>query len=404
MNCKKMRNSKLLCLWSFSLWLMAAPLQAQFLVSTETAPHWFCLQVLGTSEESTTDLVLTAENDRVFGRTMTTSTELSELTKQLWRIELNSATGNYAVVNRASGKKLSIIYDAELATRVAVLSATPSTEWAIHTVTSGRRYFQAVTQPSGGIKDAVVLTLGSANNFAVTFAKIRTNSCLFDAANFQPIISDEHATVWYNFGSVANGKALTSAGELPGTPNIKFLLADRPEQSATTQQWKLVAIPDKTGYVDIVNRADGKKVGTTPKFAHFYYAQYAEPGSATDGWKLNALGGGQYELQTTDQNEVHRYWHANDEGSPTGEYIPGAPASSWLLQWVSDTFEPGTGSKTVLPSNVKVYVQNRRIVVEGADDYAVHTLVGVRAAKNTELPQGVYLVTVKGQTVKRVIK
>ena len=158
----------------------------------------------------------------------------------------------------------------------------------------------------------------------MTFEPLRTSNCLFDVANFQPVISDEQTTVWYNFSSAANGKLLTFAGDILNTPNIKFFLTDRSEQNAADQQWKLVAIPNKTGYVDIVNRASGKKVGTTTQFAHYYYAQYAEPELTTDGWKFNALGSGLYELQTTDQEGVHRYWHANAENSPAVNYTPGA--------------------------------------------------------------------------------
>ena len=175
MNCK-LRNSKVLFLWGFLLWLIAAPLQAQSLVSTETAPYWFCIQVQGIISDGTADLVLTAEGDRVFGRPITTATELPELTKQLWRIELSSGTDNYAIVNRASGKKLSAAYDAELGIRVAILSDTPSTEWTIKTVSSGRYYFEAITQPSGGQTNARILALKKENNFALTFEPLRTSN------------------------------------------------------------------------------------------------------------------------------------------------------------------------------------------------------------------------------------
>jgi hypothetical protein len=394
-----MKKLKYLLLDAIFVWT-GMSLQAQSVVSTADNPYWFCLQVQGTSGDGTAGLVVTAEDgDRVKGRPM--ATDLDGVSKQLWRIEWSSGTNNYAIVNNATGKKLSAIYDAELGARVAVLSDAPSTEWGLNTVSNGKYYFEMKTQPSGGTANTRFLALEKNNDFALTFVSMTSlPSCRYDLVAPAPLLSDDETTIWYNFRSAANGKFLTFDTT---TPNIHFLLSDYLETNAATQQWKFVAIPGKTGFVEIVNRASGNKVGTTTRLNHYYYVLYADPSTTTDGWKINALGAGKYELQTVDENGISHYWQATTEGQAANSYVAGDEAAAWVLQWVDNISSP-TGIREALPESLRVYVSDRRIIVEGADDYAVYTIMGTRVAKNASLPQGVYLIKIKDTTIKRLVK
>jgi hypothetical protein len=376
------------------------PLQAQSVVSTADNPYWFCIQVQGADNDGTAGLVATAvEDDRVKGRPL--ATDLEGIYEQLWRIELSSGTNNYAIVNHATGKKLSAIYDADLNVRVAVLSDFPSTEWGLGTVSNGKYYFEIRTQPTGGTAGRY-LAVGKNNDFALTFANLTTlPSCRYDLVAPAPMISDDETPLWYNFRSAANGKLLTLNAD---KMNIPFLLTDYSIELAAAQQWKFTEIPG-TGLVEIVNRASGDKVATATQWNHYYYALSADPTTSTDGWKINALGAGKYEVQTVDENGIKRYWQTAVEGQPANSYVTGEVETGWFLQWVGNAPIP-TGIREALPENLRVYVNNRRIVVEGADnnDYAIYTTMGARVAKNTVLSQGIYLIKIKDTTIKRLVK
>jgi hypothetical protein len=379
------------------------PLQAQSVVSTANNPYWFCIQVQGADNDGTAGLVATAvEDDRVKGRQP--ATDLEGVYKQLWRIELSSGTNNYAIVNHATGKKLSAIYDADLNARVAVLSDVPSTEWGLGTVANGKYYFEIRTKPTGGTGGSY-LSVGKNNDFALTFATLTTlPSCRYDLVAPVPLISDDETPLWYNFRSAANGKLLTLND---ASPDIPFLLTDYSIELAADQQWKFIAIPD-TNLVEIVNRASGDKVATATQWNHYYYALSADPTASTDGWKINALGAGKYEVQTIDENGVKRYWQTAVEGQAANSYVAGEVETAWFLQWVGDAPLPQqpTGIREALPENLRVYVDNRRIVVEGADDneWTIYTTMGARVAKNAALPQGVYLIKIKDTTIKRLVQ
>ncbi|MDL2223802.1 M60 family metallopeptidase [Bacteroidales bacterium OttesenSCG-928-M06] len=54
--------------------------------------------------------------------------------------------------------------------------------------------------------------------------------------------------------------------------------------------------------------------------------------------------------------------------------------------------------------DIIVRVDNKRIYVEGADDYTISHVSGIRVAKDVELPVGVYLVTIQGKTKSYFVK
>jgi hypothetical protein len=371
--------------------------------SDATDPEWYFIQVRGTGDNA--GKVVTEINGKVSGQPM--ETELAAKAKQLWRMELvpNASAVQYEVINKCSGKKLDVLYDADLNERIAVAGETPSTVWTIQQVSGNYYSLRIVTQPSGGIDRTIYLTQGGdALNSALYFAKAASNDAQFQFISINtPIISSDDETVWMGIQSAQSdlsGKYLTeveTAGEIQLSMQAQNLTID-----SHRQQWKIVSNPDSEGSVNFVNRATGHLISSTPLCDIYDYAQYAAAENA--GWTIDELGNNQYEVRTGNLN-TGKYWYAATDGKAPANYVAGASLNTgfaWKFRLKDDDVIDAIYTPEY--DNIRVYAKNRRIYVEGADQYRVYTVYGTNVNGNSELPVGIYLVTVKNKTTKVLVK
>jgi hypothetical protein len=385
--------------------------QAQkYEVSTADNPKWFFIRTKGAG--ATSGLVIAENNGAVVGETLKTGW-LTEISKQLWRIENGSSQNFYCLVNKSSGKKLDIVYDASRAERIAVISETPSTEWRLVGSTGGAYLLRATTEPAGGKTGDYYLTqAGQAKGYSFIFSASTTNvNAQFDfvAYNSLPLISmGEDETAWLqiqNAKTSLSGKCLADAGD--AAANGPFLMVDQAGNDFS-QQWKIVPnnLSSESGRVDFVNRATGRAIGTNPVYDIYYYLQGFTLSGESAGWRINTLGNALYEI-ASGAISASWFWNATADGEAPRIYS-GSPDKeqgfTWRFSLVEEQIKTGIQRPAEVPADVRIYARDRVIRVEGTNQYTITNICGLRMPNNRQLPVGVYLVNVYNKTIKVLVK
>jgi hypothetical protein len=372
----------------------------QFETSNAMAPKWYFIYVKGSEDNA--GKVVTEIDGKVLGQPVEPG--FAAKAKQLWRIErVPDATGalRYESINKYSGKKLDIVYDDILEQRIAVVSDTPSTVWTISQQSVNYFYLRIVTQPKEGASGAGYLTQGgSALNSMLYFTK---NANVADA-QFQfisvdaPILSNEEDTVWLFVQNALNDKYLT---EVETTADIQLSLQDFTDNNHY-QLWKIMNNPALEGSVNFVNRATGHLISTAPIHGKYDYVRYTD--AETAGWIINTLENNCYEVRTA-AADLEKYWYAATEGTASAAYVKGASLNTGFA-WKFRLGEDGVPTTVNVPEYdpIRILVKNRRILVEGADQYRIYTVCGAGLNENDELPAGVYLVVIKNKTIKILVR
>jgi hypothetical protein len=377
--------------------------------STAEDPKWFFIQVKGTG--TNTNRVITETDGQISGEAKR-QTGLSGINQQLWRFEVrSSASGSaYAIINKSSGKKLDVAYDAAKAIRKAVAVEIPSTNWKISK--SSNTYTMSIeTQPSEGKAGEIYLTQDSTALFPLKLATSGNNEnakFVFYSVNV-PVVSTDTEIAWLtiqNEKTDLNGQVVTDVA-LAGQPKAVFSMEARMDNNKA-QQWKIVRNTTDNTLVDFVNRASGSVIGTTPVYDLYYYVQSAANLQASASWRIHELTlANQYEIGTGAVNAESFWCAANETDYPTAymNHLDKEAGFIWTFNLVDEEILTGQAiHRPGLPENVKVYSRDGYIRVEGADQFDVRNLYGVRVATDRALPAGVYLVTVQGQTVKVLVK
>jgi hypothetical protein len=186
-------------------------------------------------------------------------------------------------------------------------------------------------------------------------------------------------------------------------PRIKFAVR-KLESGSHYQQWRMVRNGDG-GRVNFVNRATGNVIGTTLlSSGNYCYVQPADEVGEGRGWFAKALGGGQYEVYGEDGG-LTRYWCASVESESPDKLTAGDTQNTGFA-WIFAAAESVTGvsdSRPAAEKNIRIYAQQRKIVVEGCNEYSVVNVQGAAVPKNVALPMGIYFVTVEGKTTKVLI-
>ena len=381
--------------------------------STAENPVWQYIQVIGMDDSA--DRMFTVEEDEtVHGRPFYAGLDRSEVDKQLWRFERLTST-SYLIINKATGKKLDISYDAALRIRIATVSEVPSTNWRFQKTTD---YYnmRAITEPTTGTagNNLAFQTNGSITrrDYIIMFeaSDKRTNdNALFKFLSFGTNLPEEskgNKEPWYFILSSKNGltnQCITSIAN-PTDPYIKFTLATK-EPNNENQYWKFIKKNnDPTDYrYDIQNKGTGEIISTKVILDRYFYVQNTNQPDENEGWQLNILADEQYELFGKD-GQVLRYLNASSTEEKSETYI--GKSQNTGFAWSFEYIEGGTSIK--LPetniNDIIVYSENKRIYIEGAENYTVRNIYGSLVNKEGTLETGIYLVTINGETRKVLVK
>lgn len=401
-------RKKLLFTWLVLGALFCGKIAAQLpKQSTEENPIWYYVKVVGVSAGNTDNRVLTASGEDVLG--LPVSFEMSDMEYQLWRFEVVTIgeERGYQIVNKATKKKLSAIYDSAKKVRKAVVSDDPTTVWRFPNASAPYNIKMSI-EPTGGTSGSVyLLQTGSTQNYELRFggsSYVSSNNALFTfELNNNPMISTDEHIVWMNIKNAKTGNYLTD--ESLGSDASFSMKALIDEDGITPQQWKL--IKKDNGRIDFVNRATGNVIHTKTHFERYYYLLNTNNTTDSDGWNLEPLGKSQFAASTTNQDGIVNYWYATTPDEATSSFVAESAQNSSFAWTFSIAFEE-KGSSIDDPilgdDGIRIYPCDRRICVEGCDDYRIYTVYGIPVLRNEYLPTGIYLVTVKGKTTKVLVK
>ncbi|MDR2843426.1 MAG: RICIN domain-containing protein [Candidatus Symbiothrix sp.] len=399
------------------LLIITIPAKAQSLlpeVSTASNPIWYYIQVQGESERQ--DRVFTASGTQVLGQSMVMASNQTEIDKQLWRFE-KTASGNYAIINKSTNKKLDIRYDSSKSISVGLLSDTPSTEWKLPK-NSSYYNIQATKSPSGGATANVYAHQANNwdnRNYVIMFESTSytsTANSLFHFVvyvDFTIEISTDAKPVWYVISSAKSGyenKYITEV-ESANNPNVNFALVDL-DASNAAQQWKVVKKSSVVGdtRLQFVNKATGNIIHTYSVVDNaFHYVQSTTDLNASNGWTTHYIGTGQFEICGQETDGVTRYLNAAASTQTDPDLFLEEQSKNTAFAWAFKKADDAYSSLALAaPDAVRIYSRNHQIVVDGAVDYTVRNLQGLQFNRTSVLPLGIYLVTVNAATTKVVIK
>jgi hypothetical protein len=369
--------------------------------STEANPKWFYIQVKGIA--LTADWVLTDADGQVKGQPLAI-TGIDAINKQLWRFEIPDGVNAYRIINKHSKKQLTVVLDGNL--RRPALTENSPVYWSFSTSpTSGYKYLKVYNEPVEGTAGDIYLFQGRYNTYTlVSERSLGTgtfNELFRCASNEIPVPSTGNTTLWMHIRNPKTNKYLTDAVSI--APGKNFTMET--QNISLSQQWKMIA--KGNGNVEFVNRATGNIISTTANLNRYYFLDYTGNPAESNGWKYAAISAAsnQYEIFTTSADGAISYWNATTEGEAPATYSAGNTANTtyaWAFSWVDEVYTAIEQPEVL--DNTRVYVRNRRIYVEGCDEYRITSISGMQVRKNIELPSGIYLVTTKAKTTKILVK
>lgn len=373
--------------------------------STSTDPKWYYIQLQGSS--AATNSYLTANTGQLQGNPLAESS-LSEVNKQLWRIE-KVTTSHYRVINKYYGENLDAVYDSEKGSRIILLSSSNSVQW-LFSANGDFFIIRISVEPAGGTSGYRYLTREANGDILLGASSIAdATKVKFIAFGNSYILSNGGDNVWYNLLSARDGytdKCITDV--TADNEAVKFAVLPQKTDNRY-QQWKVVAKNPASGngLVEFINRATGNLIHTASVCGEnaYYYSLFTTLPNESAGWTIQAKSAGHYEISTTDAvTKLTKYWNLANEGEAPEVYLPGYNENTGF-EWTFDWVDEETTSLSPLPAkSVRIYSAQRRIYVEGEDTYTITTVYGAPVTHDLDLPAGVYLVSVRNQTTKILVK
>ena len=375
-------------------------------VSTSENPIWHYIQVVGTDATRKDKVFSITSSDGyydLYAVDLSTLTTTSRKNLSLFRFEKN-ADGSYKIIHRSTNRELDIRTKAS--STIGTVVDNSSLSWKLNAYNNA---YQILSSDGkylfvGGSTvdyDVTTSTLGTSNNALFKFLVYN---------NTTPEISDT-TDVWYYIYSGQTGnknKCITDVNET-GSGVVKFTLTDK-ENNNNAQQWKVIKpTNDTNSTLHFVNRATGNIIQTAYDFTGYFNAKSTTDVEKSNGWKLTFIDFDQFRISGLDNTGTTGYLNASST-TERAELIPSSSnfvnsAYAWRFKKVDsgtsiDKIE--TNETSNLFDNVKV--ENKRIIVEGIDNYTISHISGISVQKNIELPVGVYLVTINGKTKSYLVK
>lgn len=337
-------------------------------ISTADNPAWYYIQVKGSDSERSGRVFTALDDGQVGGRAKIDEPGGSATQdKQLWRFEKSG--NDYTVINKATGTKLSLGYDAGKGVRVMFHNSNSNITWNFISY-NGRYLIKATSNVESIGGNAAELYAHQANNYnnVRNYVIMFVSTDWYHAEDSQfefitwvnsalPVSTDEN-TVWCSITNVNpayQNYCLADASER-GKP---YAFSLDPKSDSDTQRWKLVQIGQK---YHIINKATGnviKQASTSD--GKYNYTQSAPGVSESSGWSITYLGDGQWEITAVESDNNRRYWCASSVGNEYPDmHINGYSKGTSFAWRFSDPNTTGTatGDKELFLASV----ENKSIV------------------------------------------
>lgn len=400
-----MKHRKKLILFG-TFGLLALPLAAQLPdVSTSDSPKWYYIRVVGDAARANRVFTVNDAN-RVTGQARSSSTDMEEVAKQLWRFEKNAA-GRWEIINFATGLHLGLTYDSEEGTGLTCLKNTAEETYAFNSL---GEYYQIESNHAAPQTPAGEVYLHQGNsgyNYAVITVGTNYGSGINSSFSFVPFVdfryelSDGETQTYYH---ICNAGSDFSGGAVTRSDASSALTLTAPSTGDYATQWRAEATPE--GGVKWINRATEEEL--RPAAMPHGLFNLLQPGAATadnEAWTLTHIGEGQYTFTHTDDDGVERYMGADFDNAasatlPDPEKLNGS-AHAWTLVRVETI---ATGVDSTEGSMPVVRVENGRIIVSGNEAWSVYGVDGVRRNPDERLMPGLYIVKCTAGVKKVIVK
>ena len=174
---------------------------------------------------------------------------------------------------------------------------------------------------------------------------------------------------------------------------------EMPQEALASQQWLFVYADDEGKLVYMVNRNTGHILQPVSEADDLYrIAKLVNAADTGKGFVLTGLGRGQYAFVGTEADGQLRGLVAAQQGQATGKVVPEQDSPyAWTFKKMEVTNGVDEASAGERPL---IYLRNRRIEVSGGVPFTITRADGVQVPCGSQLPAGVYLVTVAGRTTK----
>lgn len=377
--------------------------------STDEAPKWYFIQVQG--DDSRADRVFTVgTNNKVTGQAMSTSLDLNEVGRQLWRFEKN-ASGRYTVINRRTGYQLDVAYDDDEGTALAVVSKKSSQTFAFNAlddyyqfelekaVTSGENWFH---QGNSGY-DYAIITVGTTYGSGVNS---RFHFVPFDDPNIT--FSDSETETYYHLvnasadyaGQAVRENAPEAGSDADATGTITLAAAD---DADARSQWRAVKVGKNVRWL---NRATGHVLQTDAQpYGLFNILTAGTVVSTGNAWTAAYLGNHQYTFSATGDDKIVRYMGAAADDAAEAPTPDVDRLASSVFAWRPVVVETVATGIDAAPSTSETgpdfRIVGRTVVGRGLK---IFTPGGISVPAGRPLDPGIYLVGNGTATVKIVIR
>ena len=369
-------------------------------ISTAANSIWYYVQVVG--ENNRSDRVFEVKGNYLYGAPIDKTNDA-----QLFRFERDRT--NYYIISKSTNKRLDIVMngtdeslgisDTGVTFRLQELNTNYFNIISTKALAADATKIYAQQGNSGaGYKIVLVnTTYNSTVNSQYSFVR-------YDAVNLE--YSTESAEIWYHIASAKPTYESLYVTDMTETNGVKwnFSVKEKTDNNPA-QEWKLVRKADEK--VEFVNRSTGNIIQTKSEIEDFYYSVlFTKNISESAGWNMEYLNGGQYVISGEEDAGTIRYWHFTEEGKVPDEFVAGngvfSSGFAWRLKKSSNNHP--SANNVINNDNIVVYACDGKIIVTGTDVFQIRTIQGISVNKNDYLPVGVYLVTVKNETIKVVVR
>lgn len=375
-------------------------------VSTDAAPKWYYIQVVG--EDARKDRVFTAvdNSDAVYGRPMVMSTNFDEVSPQLWRFETSGQ--GYAIISKSTGKRLDVTYDPTLDISKAVLNDEPAVDFSF--VPYGDSFQITCSKaPAGGIESEVYLhqaNVGGGRDFVIMLVNTTWSNTVNSSFHFVEFVdftverSTDSRQVYYQVRNSCYPDLCMA--QIPSADYPLQLAAPRDDDY--TQQWYVT--DGGNDKVRLVNRATGHTLLTSSVPYKTFNMPLLETAENSAGARtMQYLGLGRYAIGGEEEDGIVRWLNASTEtaGAPEGydESTAADKGFGWTFHQVGTS--AAIEQPAVTTSGVKI--DGRRIMAANPDDeLRVFTSDGREVSASNALGCGIYIVLVNGQASKVIIR
>lgn len=373
--------------------------------STEENPLWYYCQ-LKKGTDTRKERIFYVDSNDLYGKTFSDITSNITRNRALFRFEKKG--DSYVIYNKGyTNKQLSSRKDAAKNIDIATMVENSPQTWKIipykegfQLLNSNNKYIYMAGKSPTLNYEVTVNEVGTSDNSVITFIP-------YD--NTPPTVSEDK-DIWYyiiNRGIGYEKKCITDIEET-GSGIVKFKLEDKSNDNFA-QQWKVIKPINATNNnVHFVNRKTNNIIQTEYDFDGYFNAKSTDNIENSNGWVLTFLDLNQFSISGKDNQGITGYLNlsSNEE-----MFIPIPNKNEMLNSTYAWVFEEVLGESSIDGpefadpfADIKVYVEDRRIIVEGTDNYNLTHISGIRISNDSYLSPGVYLITIQGKTKSILVK